>query len=154
MVVVAAGVLPYNRKYGFLLGRETSDGSFSSFSGGREKEETPLGCAAREFYEESMGLIMDENDARVALKDAIFFQHDISPGKQFRLYILEIPFCPYLVSEFKKRYAQLLQRRVDHSFLEMDEAIWVSDMKMLLKGKSKLKLRPEFVKTMKMIYSY
>ena len=42
-----------------LLGKESSDGSWSGFGGGKEKNERPVETAVRECYEESMGFLGD-----------------------------------------------------------------------------------------------
>ena len=152
--VVAAGVLPYDAQRGFLLGRETSDGSFSGFAGFREADESPRTCAAREFFEETMGILMDQADAEDVLEGAEYFEFPASsPGQIFRLYVLEIPYDPAIASEFKKRYAQLSRLRADPKFLEKDEVRWVmpKTMRRAIAGKNALRLRPEFAREMEMI---
>ena len=54
------GTIPYFRKNGefnILLGRETSDGTWSPFGGVREAKENILQVAVRETWEETMGLL-------------------------------------------------------------------------------------------------
>ena len=152
--VVAAGVLPYDVDHGFLLGRETSDGLFSGFAGFREAGESPRTCAAREFFEETMGILMDEADAEDVLVDAEYFEFPTSsPDRIFRLYMLEIPHDPAIAPEFRKRYAQLLRLKADPKFLEKDEVRWVmpKTMRRAIAGKNGLRLRPEFAREMEMI---
>ena len=152
--VVAAGVLPYDTERGFLLGRETSDGSFSGFAGFREADESPRTCAAREFFEETMGILMDQADAEDVLADVEYFEFPASlPDRVFRLYMLEIPHDPAIVPEFRKRYAQLSRLRADPKFLEKDEVRWVMSrtLRRAIAGKNALRLRPEFAREMEMI---
>ena len=151
--VVAAGVQPYDTANGFLLGRETSDGSYSGFAGFRDGEESVVGCAAREFFEETMGILMDQEDAERVLEGVEYFEFTIDEGRVFRMYMLEIPFDRDIVPEFKKRYAQLCRLGVDARFLEKDQVKWVmpKTLSRAILGKNSLKLRPEFAKEMRMI---
>jgi len=136
----AAGVLPYNREHGFLLGRETSNGLWADFGGMCDRGESPQVCAAREFCEETMGILMDHQTAVEALDDAPYHQRD----DRYRMYLLEIPYSKHLVSEFKKRYRQLKRLHVDSSYLEKDQARWftVAQLK-----RDRHRLRPEFLAT-------
>lgn len=154
MSVIAAGVLLYNRNHGFLLGRETSNRMFGAFAGAREKDETIVECASREFYEETMGLIMDMETSRRILRDTKYYEVPIEHGHFFRLYLLEIPYNKDIISEFKKRYTQLKRLNMSGEFLEKDEAKWVNMTKLLkaIDEKCKLKLRPDFIRAMKFIF--
>ena len=88
----AAGILPYAHHNGniyFLLGRENynieiipenndlipnKEGKFCDFGGSRDPEDNDSKATAiREFYEESMGIIMDKDTIKEKLEDISTF---------------------------------------------------------------------------------
>ncbi len=95
--VKAAGILLYafknNRLY-FLLARTNPDEHkneclFSDFGGYIDEGETPEEAALREFYEESMGSIMSQEEMKANLKDA---KQYYNKKHQYLQYLVEIDY--------------------------------------------------------------
>jgi len=137
----AAGVLPYHRTHGFLLGRETSNKLWADFGGQCEPGESAEECAAREFSEETMGIVLSRQEVARRLADAPYHQRSAA----YRMYLLELPYCEKLVPAFKKRYRQLSRLGVDPSYLEKDQARWFTEAQL---RRYRRQLRPEFRATL------
>lgn len=134
-----AGVLPYtnyNHCVYFLLGKSKRTGRLITFSGkNNEFESDPIETAAREFYEESLGAIMDRSSLNVILKKCDVVLHSTTPrGKPCYTYVLEIPFRKYYSMCFTKTRAFLECTNLrSHEYLEMTDIKWVCARSMLLK---------------------
>lgn len=103
------GVLPfaiYRNKIYLLLGREKyvkdwrASHKWSDFGGRLEKGEKIKEGAAREFYEESMGLIVGSKEEALAmLDDQLCYR-----GPNSIIYLVLVPFNPTLPIIFKNVY--------------------------------------------------
>ena len=66
-----AGILPiflYKNKLYLLFGRERESKLWSDFGGARDTDESLLKCAIREGYEETTGILGDENEIGMSLR--------------------------------------------------------------------------------------
>ncbi len=134
---IYGGVLPYaikDRKILFLLGREVHNGRWSDFGGGVEKEDGSLGAtAAREAYEESMGLFTSsEKRLKKRIRHTPFVE--TSSG---RVYLLRIPHDPSLPILFRNFLTYLRQCKLRKAkgyyalggcptgYFEKDQVRWV-----------------------------
>lgn len=105
----AAGVLPFARdcdgQVWFLLGRERPNPawgndtcSWSEFGGSLDAHETPEQGAAREFCEETMGVVFDAAwmERELQQNKFLFALDSKTPsGKGYRSYVKQIPFLDY-----------------------------------------------------------
>lgn len=108
--IKAAGVLPYSKdatgKTWFLLGRERPNenwgidsSSWSEFGGSMDKNETPEEGAAREFFEETMGVVFGHKKwMGNELKEGrylLVMDSRTPSGKGYRSFVKYIPFIDY-----------------------------------------------------------
>jgi ADP-ribose pyrophosphatase YjhB (NUDIX family) len=85
MYAYSAGIIPYNRELGFLLGNERH--GWAPFSGKSEHGETVFGTALREFHEESCNVFQD-----VSLADVLDEVHGKTPrGRPFYMFVANFP---------------------------------------------------------------
>ncbi|GAQ91709.1 ribonuclease III [Klebsormidium nitens] len=73
-MIYSAGCLPFtvkNNQIYFLLGKDRTDGRESDFGGRSEDVDKgdPKRTAIREFYEETIGMILDMEEVEARLKD-------------------------------------------------------------------------------------
>lgn len=130
--IKAAGVLPYtyiktdcgrNKLY-FLIGTDKSN-KVSDFGGKREKGEEIFDTAAREYYEESSGLLGNMEKIKKELKsDAMHTTFVIC--KCYRIYLLKIDY----IAELPKHYAiakkESISSKYPSGFFEMEKIKWMS----------------------------
>lgn len=122
--IKAAGVLPYSKDAKgntyFLLGRERPNenwgidsSSWSEFGGSMNKNETPEEGAAREFFEETMGVVFgDKQWMENELKQGrylLVMDSRTPSGKGYRAYVKYIPFVNY--PEKFARYTTLSRKQ-------------------------------------------
>lgn len=127
----AAGILPitwiHDEAY-FLLGKDSRDGSWSDFAGRSESVDRDVAaCAAREFWEETHGLVVGEAKVmRLRLNPAtsIMVESKTQNGLPFYCYITEIPFLPHLRASFQKSVSFLKNRT--KTYIEKTDVRWVS----------------------------
>jgi 8-oxo-dGTP pyrophosphatase MutT (NUDIX family) len=105
--ITSAGILPFaivKRNVFFLLGKEVYDPKYGDsdkwgdFSGKIEKDENVIEGAAREFYEETAGVIMDIAEAKQKLNEEKYTLYtDMHPKthSSFRSYLLLVPYKDY-----------------------------------------------------------
>jgi hypothetical protein len=123
----AASVLPYSRvenQYYFLLGREVDDGTWSDFGGGVNPEDNNIiYTAARECYEESMGLLGSIEDIYQQIHAVKGF--DLGNGMVFPM---EIPYDPDLPRTFKRVFEYgmtgLDTKKIPEGWYEKNEVRW------------------------------
>ena len=133
--ISSAGILPYavfkNRVF-FLLGKETylpgyqDSDKWGSFGGQLEADESIENGAAREFYEESAGCIMEMAEARQRLVDNDYLcRSDLHPSKSssFRIYLMLVLYKDY-PSIFRriKHFVQYING--DVSLIEKSHLKW------------------------------
>lgn len=109
----AAGVLPVawvdDEAY-FLIGRDARDGLWSDFGGKCEKVDRDVAStAAREFWEETYGVIMDARAMRARLVPGgcIPLKARTQNSHPYWCFLVETPWTPHLRSAFAKQLAFL-----------------------------------------------
>ena len=135
--VKAAGVLPYTfittpsgrKKLYFLIGTDKSN-KVSDFGGKMEKGEDIFDTAAREYYEESSGLLGNLHVIKKQMKsDAMRTTFIIC--KCYKIYLLKIDY----VAELPKLYDEIKKKSVGSKFpsgfFEMGKFKWMSATKLL-----------------------
>ena len=153
MMITAAGVLPYARdpktnNVFFLLCREryspgwADSGKWSDFGGHRESpHETSLQIAAREFYEESLGILCDNLQATELLLQEETTHRNLVPlnshQRIFEMFAVPIEYDENLPRIFK-RVIQFLRfcHPNPEKWLEKTEIRWFSiqDVNRILYG--------------------
>lgn len=126
----AAGVLPIcwiSNKLFFLVGRDARDDTWSDFAGKCEKIDRDIAwTAAREFWEESYGVLMDAKTMRARLSDAMQLQGRTQNSHPYYCFLAEIPFIPHLRDAFRKHLAFMRQRNVHRMYIEKTDIMYVS----------------------------
>ena len=128
----AAGVLPYtlfNNNVYFLLGKSRRNGRLTTFCGkndqfDREHKDT----AAREFYEETLGAVMDRGTMREHLKTKCSITLNSFTPRRMPCYtfVVEIPFRRHYITCFNKTcsFLETINLR-SPEYLEMCDIKWV-----------------------------
>jgi len=128
----AAGVLPIAWRDGqafFLVGRDSRDDTWSDFAGKCEKCDRDIeSTAAREFWEESYGVLMDAKTMRARLTPHTSIQllgrtQNLHP---YHCFVTEVPFVMHLRDAFHKHLAFLRQRTVHRMYLEKTDIVYVT----------------------------
>lgn len=171
-----AGVLPYavhpgdGRVY-FLLGREqyirgwNASESYSDFGGGREPGETTRDTAAREAYEESMGILGTTEQIRKRV-ERYRHQRIVLPDGAGAVYLV-----PYRYFDTTDHFARIVRYlkpcmtatckgelklpSCPSGHLEKTEIRWVSADELYALSRREihtLRLRPEFLSTCKLLF--
>lgn len=135
--VKAAGVLPYtfittpsgHKKLFFLIGTDKSN-KVSDFGGKMEKGEDIFDTAAREYYEESSGLLGSLSKIKKQMKsDSMRTTFVIC--KCYRIYLLKIDY----IAELPKLYSVAKKNSVGTTypsgFFEMGKIKWMSATQLL-----------------------
>lgn len=128
----AAGVLPISwisgRLY-FLVGKDARDDSWSDFAGKCEKVDKDIeSTAAREFWEESYGILMDARTMRQRLTPQTSFvlRGKTQNAHPFYCFVTEVPFFPHARDAFRKHLLFLRQRNVHRIYVEKTDIVYVS----------------------------
>ena len=127
----AAGVLPMcwiDETMYFLVGRDARDDTWSDFAGKCEKGDRDVAwTAAREFWEESYGVLMDAKTMRARLAThAVQLRGRTQNAHPYHCFVTEIPFVPHLRDAFRKHLAFMRQRNVHRMYLEKTDIMYVS----------------------------
>lgn len=127
----AAGVLPIcwiKETMYFLVGRDARDDTWSDFAGKCEKGDRDVPwTAAREFWEETYGVLMEARTMRAQLSThAIQLQGRTQNAHPYHCFVTEIPFVPHLRDAFRKHLAFMRQRNVHRMYLEKTDIMYVS----------------------------
>ena len=134
--VVGASILPFMRdpKYNsllFILGRERADlryhdsGTWGDFSGRQLRQEHVIDTAAREVWEETLGVMRFSSEDSIPVCSSIPLANRIRQGEyamrlvfksrsdraQYVTYIIEVPFDPRVVRRFERIRQRLKQHR-------------------------------------------
>ena len=116
---IGAGVLPYavdeTGEMHVLLGRERFMPSWkgscrwSGFEGSRKKNETMINTAKREFVEESLGVVLNEQEINTILHDKTYsvrivlkILHDRLSERYHCTYVVQIPWDVTIPAKFKE----------------------------------------------------
>lgn len=113
----AAGILPIawiNGEAYFLLGKDARDGTWSDFAGRSETSDQDIAAtAAREFWEETHGLVVSEPRVmRARLPgNSVVLESRTQNGLPFWCYVVEVPWLPWLRNTFLKTVYFLKKNR-------------------------------------------
>jgi hypothetical protein len=111
-----------------LVGRDARDDSWSDFGGKVEKvDKDAMSTAAREFWEETYGVLMDAKTMRSRLTSASLELRGRTQNMHpYYCFVTEIPFVPGLRNAFRKQLAFLRQRNVHRTYLEKTDVVYVT----------------------------
>lgn len=128
--MIAAGVLPITWIDGrlfFLIGQDVSL-TWSDFAGKREKIDKDLvHTAAREWFEESYGVLFDPKTMRTRIQHASIELHGRTQNKHLYVcYLTEVPFLPYLRESFARHLSFMRQKNVHRMHMEKLDIMYVS----------------------------
>lgn len=129
----SAGILPYsydpNGKLFFLLGKD-NDGDWSDFGGRCEfrDQNNHKNTASREFYEETLGAILNIQECNDKMSDNKKIQSVTLNGSPYYMYFVYIDFTNYTdtfnkISNFLKYQFEL---RITTKLIEKVAVRWVS----------------------------
>ena len=134
-----AGVLPYttfNNNVYFLLGKSRRSGRLITFSGkNSEFEASHVDTAAREFFEETLGSVLDRNTMTSMLHRCETVLESKTPrGQPCYTYVVEIPFRKHYAQCFAKtrNFLEAINMR-GPEYLEMVDIKWVCARSMMTK---------------------
>lgn len=134
-----AGVLPYtsfNNNVYFLLGKSRRSGRLITFSGkNSEFDATRVDTAAREFFEETLGAVMDRSTITAILNRTKTILESKTPrGQPCFTYVVEIPFRKHYSLCFAKTrcFLEAINMR-GPEYLEMCDIKWVCAKSMMTK---------------------
>jgi hypothetical protein len=155
-----AGVLPFtvvDDKVYFLLGMDRVEVALSDFGGRAEAED--LGnhrvTAAREFFEETAGSVMDFNAACARLNDARRPQCVIHSttygGMVYFTHLMVVPWIPHAATMFQRFQSVLSKCTASERFREKSALQWISMDTLRAQvhaGGSRIQLRMVFKNTL------
>tara|TARA_Y100000389_G_C17369394_1_gene468148 strand:- start:7 stop:615 length:609 start_codon:yes stop_codon:yes gene_type:complete len=130
--IYGAGILPFqihadNEIY-FLLGQD-KEGTWSDFGGRVELKDIDMEeTAIREFYEETMGTVLDLDTLNSYMKNSCNYIKTNSKtlnGSPYYMYLIRIPYSNYR-DNFKKNYKFLKYINVEDKYLEKIDIRWIS----------------------------
>ena len=134
-----AGVLPYtsfNNNIYFLLGKSRRSGRLITFSGKNSQfDATRKDTAAREFFEETLGSVIDRSTMTSILDRCKIVLESTTPrGQPCFTYVVEIPFRKHYALCFTKTrgFLEAINMR-GPEYLEMCDIKWVCARSMLTK---------------------
>lgn len=133
-----SGVLPYtcfNNNIYYLLGKSRRHGRLSTFSGKNEQfDQSVEDTAAREFFEESLGAIMDRSAMLQLLRkeNTVRLESRTPRGMPCHTFVVEIPYRKHYSLVFSKMYNFLDASNIRRpELLEMIDLKWVCSRSML-----------------------
>jgi len=129
----SAGILPYtfdqSGKLLFLLGKD-NDNDWSDFGGRCEFKDRndPINTATREFYEESLGSILNVQETNALINDSTKIVSKTLNGSPYYMYPIYIEYLNY--SDTFTKISQFLKYQFDSSItvkvIEKNAIRWVS----------------------------
>lgn len=130
----SAGILPYakykNKVY-FLIGKDRNDNTWSDFGGRSEPSDNNcfINTASREFYEETVGSVIDIEVIRKRLNATNDNYYKVESntlnGSRYVMLITQIPYKNYKVI-FNKTYSFIKYYKINKKYLEKVDMKWVS----------------------------
>ena len=152
--IYGAGILPFqineNNLY-FLLGQD-KDGSWSDFGGRVDfRDKNIKETAVREFYEETIGVVLDIDTITSMLnsnKHYVLVESKTLNGSPYYMYLVRVPYNHYR-NEFKKFYKFLKHINTYDKYMEKIDIRWYSkdSLLMSLKNDDHIPLRKVFKNT-------
>ena len=157
-----AGLLPFARHEGFIylfLGREnvegghSASGQWSDFGGGAEFFESDEECAAREGYEETMGMFGNQGKLLLHIKEYRIMKINL---ENYTSYVLEVPYDKTLPNRFESVYKCVKRERKSlikekNGFFEKDRVKWIA-LKKFKNEKRYRSIRPFYRAVIKILY--
>jgi hypothetical protein len=131
----SAGILPYsiiNNKIFFLLGQDNWRYSWSDFGGKCEKTDNynVFKTASREFYEETCGVIMSQDQIYNALISETWYKIDSKTikGNPYIMFLYKLPYNTFYIKDFKKKFKEIASNvnSANKKFLEKINLEWIS----------------------------
>mgnify|MGYP006270213867 CR=1 FL=1 len=126
----AAGVFPIcwiDDELFFVVGKDARDDTWSDFAGKCEKIDRDVeSTAAREFWEETYGVLMDAKTMRHRLSSALCLHGRTQNSHPYYCFVTEVPFVPHVRDTFRKHLAFLRQRNVHRVYIEKTDILYVS----------------------------
>ena len=155
----SAGILPFSILNGnvfFLLGKDSMENTWSDFGGRVELKDqgNNINTAIREFYEESLGVILSIDNVKLLLKDKSNFTMTKTKtlnGAPYYMFIVKICHSDKLPDEFSSRKQFCEYIRIDKKFKEKKEISWFSKKQVLdsIDNDNLIPLRHVFNSTLK-----
>lgn len=135
--VKAGGVLPYTfitttsgrKKLYFLIGTDKSN-KISDFGGKMEKDEEIFDTAAREYYEESSGLLGSLNQIKKHMKSSAM-RTTFVICKCYKIYLLKIDYDLELPKKYDILKKSAIKCQYPEGFFEMGKIKWISSSQLL-----------------------
>jgi len=132
MKTYASGILPITWVDGvplFLIGEDVRDGSYSDFGGKMERyDRNIIATACREFYEESLGCVLDIKQirARINPHTALMLRGRTQNANTYFMYVTEIPYMPHVRGVFKKLLGFFRAKNIQRLYVEKTDIRWVT----------------------------
>jgi len=131
------------------MGRSSYDGRWSDFGGGMEKcdKNNPQATAIREFYEETIGAVLDLQNLKYIFKNKnyICVNGSTMKGRDYHMYLIHVNYKNYNTG-FKKNLQFCTYVHLPQKYKEMNEIRWFS-LNSITNNPSVISMRPEFLKT-------
>ena len=133
MVHYAAGILPITWHEGqllFLVGKDMRDG-YSDFGGKCERVDrgSPVNTAAREFYEESYGMVVSAKALQTHMNipgSCLALKSSTQNGYDYYMYVVEVPYIPTLRTTFHKVLRFLQSVNIQRLYFEKLDVQYVT----------------------------
>jgi 8-oxo-dGTP pyrophosphatase MutT (NUDIX family) len=128
----AAGILPITWLSGelyVLVGKDARDDTWSDFAGKCEKCDKDIqSTAAREFWEESYGVLADVKTMRNRLdpRSSLMVRGKTQNGHPYYCFVTEVPYVGYIRDAFHKHLLFVRQRNVHRMYIEKTDVMYVS----------------------------
>lgn len=134
----AAGILPFTRYRGkilWLIAEDVRDGTYSDFGGKAERLDAvdprmtpPEATAAREFLEETYGLVLSEQQlhAVFSTRNYLLLMSTTRAQHPYYCYVVQVPFQPHLRDIIQKLLGFFRLRNVYRTFVEKTDVRWVT----------------------------
>lgn len=153
----SAGILPFavvDGKAYFLLGCETSDGSWSDFGGKKEPDDNDESSetACREFFEETLGVVTTLTEIRDRLDSNSVCVNSVTySGQTYVMYVVQIAWSPQHTMCFTKvhSFLQRMHNQNYRKYLEKKLIRWFSAEE-IFSSRPNVRLRGVFQDTIKM----
>lgn len=134
MVHFAAGILPITWRGDeclFFVGKDVRDQCWSDFGGKCERADKgdPLATAAREFHEETYGVLVDSHALRRRLVpgvNCLSLRSRTQNGHPYHMFVAEVPFLPHARNAFHKVLGFLRYKNLHRPFVEKTDVQWVT----------------------------
>jgi hypothetical protein len=129
----AAGILPitwYEDTALFLVGKDLRDDTYSDFGGKNERvdKNDVINTSVREFYEESLGMVLPTKALRqrICAANSLCLHSKTQNGHPYYMFVVEVPYMPHLRNAFHKTLAFLKYRNLHKLYVEKTDVQWVT----------------------------